>query len=142
MLCRTDNIRGGYPIFMEAISEEEEKKLNKDKEENDNISYTTKDGYEIENNNIIMFGELDLNKPKDIEIIEKYNLINDNGAHIHAKFNYDKGYFSLFNSGAGWYTTWNPLLWFKYCHCIIGKPKHIIVYKHSIKSKKRKNVGL
>lgn len=99
--------------------------------EDDNLSYVhLNDKVSINKNNIIVFGELDLNDPNDIESIKEYCYIpEDYDAHILSNFNYKDGTYTTIDGIAKSYITYNPVLWFKYNHCLIGKPKKILIYK-------------
>ena len=134
MICRTENIKGNLPVFIESITEEDEKAIEESKSKRGDVNFLTASGEIVDNSRIYMFGEVNLNDKEDLRIIEKYNLINFDGNCIHSNFDYDKGTVEINK----WYQTFNPILWFKYCHCLLGKPKRIIVYRTSHKSLKKK----
>jgi hypothetical protein len=50
------------------------------------------------------------------------------GGTIHSNFNYQEGY-ALVEGIAKTYPTFDIIEWFKYNHCLIGKPARIIIYK-------------
>lgn len=115
---------------MEAITEEQETSIDKSKIYYGDIRYVRNDGTMIQAKNIYLYGEVDFNNKDDISNIERFNLIDEDGGIIYSNFNYDKGHFITIDGIAKSFPTWNPVLWFKYCHCLIGKPARIIVYKN------------
>ena len=66
---------------------------------------------------------------EDEQNIDKFSLLDtDNGGTIHSNFNYQEGY-ALIEGIAKTYPTFDIIEWFKYNHCLIGKPTRIIIYK-------------
>lgn len=64
-----------------------------------------------------------------LNISKKFSLLDtDNGGTIHSNFNYQEGY-ALIEGIAKTYPTFDIIEWFKYNHCLIGKPTRIIIYK-------------
>lgn len=113
---------------MRSISEEEENRIDKSKIYFGDIRYETKD-FIVKSDDIYLYGEVDFDNEDDLFNITKFNLINERGNHIYSTFDYNKGSFVTKDGVPKMYETWDPILWFKYCHCLIGKPKRIIVYK-------------
>lgn len=132
LLCHIKDIKHNIFIIMEAIDEEQEKRIDNSKKYYGSIRYD-KGNDIIPGNNIYLYGEVDLTKEEDLELIENFNLIDSAGGRIYSNFDYDDGKFTTIDGIAKQYTTWNPVLWFSYCHVLIGKPKRIIVYKKIIK---------
>lgn len=118
---------------MDCLTDEEEKIMDKRKDSNGQVFYETKDGHIINNNDIILYGDINFDNKEDVELIKRFNLINEDedGNWIYSNFNYDKGNFTQIDCINKGYSTWNALLWFKFKHCLIGKPNKIIVYKDS-----------
>jgi hypothetical protein len=107
---------------MRPITEEDEQNL--DKRECINI-----DGKRIDKKDIYCYGEINLSSNDDVEYIKKFSLLDtDNGGTIHSNFNYQEGY-ALIEEIAKTYPTFDIIEWFKYNHCLIGKPTRIIIYK-------------
>ena len=133
-LCRIDDIKTKIvTVIMEPITAEQEVHLDKTAEKEGSLKFYHPDGFVIEAKHIYLYGEVDFNNPDDIKNIERFNLINnDDGNFIHSNFDYDKGVAYSTDLKFKEYPTWNPVLWFQYCHCIIGKPERIIVYKRVI----------
>jgi hypothetical protein len=129
-LCHTDYYKGKISVIMEAITEEQETRIDKSKIYYGDIRYVRNDGTVIQAKNIYLYGEVDFNNKDDISNIERFNLIDEDGGIIYSNFNYDKGHFITIDRIAKSFPTWNPVLWFKYCHCLIGKPTRIIVYRN------------
>lgn len=102
---------------MAAITEAEEKKIDKGT-------------YHVPNNDIFFYGEVDLNKEEDLMSIRDFNLVSRDGTGmIYTRFNYKAGTFDLIDGQVKWGPTSDPIEWFKFNHCRIGKPKRVIVYK-------------
>lgn len=117
MICRFNTSYGKESVFMRAITEEEEKQIDRHK-------------FDIDNKNIFFYGEVNLNDPLEVQQIADFNLIDkDQKGMIYTRFNYEKGTFDLIDDQVKWGPTSNPIEWFKFKYCLIGKPKRVIVYK-------------
>ena len=122
ILCHTKSLAGVTETVMRPITEEDEQNL--DKWECINV-----DGKRIDKKDIYCYGEINLSSNDDVEYIKKFNLLDtDNGGIIHSNFNYQEGY-ALIEGIAKTYPTFDIIEWFKYNHCLIGKPTRIIIYK-------------
>jgi hypothetical protein len=107
---------------MRPITEEDEQNL--DKWECINV-----DGKRIDKKDIYCYGEINLSSNDDVEYIKKFSLLDtDNGGTIHSNFNYQEGC-ALIEGIAKTHPTFDIVEWFKYNHCLIGKPTRIIIYK-------------
>lgn len=97
--------------------------------EDKNLNYVhINDKFSLDKKHIVLYGEVDLDK--DIEQIKQFCYIpEDYDAHVHSNFNYENGTFTTIDGIAKGYITYDPVLWFKYNYCIIGKPKKILIYK-------------
>lgn len=131
-LCRIRDVKTNIYIQMEPIDEQQELRIDKSKNYYGSIRYE-KDGIIIPAENIYLYGEVDLTNQDDREIIEHFDLIDKDGATIYSNFDYENGTFKTIDGIAKRYTTFNPILWFSYCHVLIGKPKRVIVYKKIVK---------
>lgn len=103
------------------------------KEDEENIDITdsfirnnSKDSIIINKNNIYFYGEINFDDKNDIDVIRKHNLVDIDLQHswIPHNFKYSTAYGELSKA-----PTNNPIKWFKYIHCRLGKPRRIIVYK-------------
>lgn len=122
ILCHTKSLAGVTYTVMRPITEEDEQNL--DKWECINV-----DDKRINKKDIYCYGEINLSSNDDVEYIKKFNLLDtDNGGIIHSNFNYQKGYVVI-ETVAKTYPTFDAIEWFKYNHCLIGKPARIIIYK-------------
>nr|UVN01071.1 MAG: hypothetical protein [Bacteriophage sp.] len=107
---------------MRPITEEDEQNL--DKWECINV-----DNKRIDKKDIYCYGEINLSSNDDVEYIKKFSLLDtDNGGTIHSNFNYQEGC-AIIEGIAKTYPTFDIIEWFKYNHCLIGKPTRIIIYK-------------
>lgn len=130
ILCHFEPIKGKrMGVYIEPITEEQEARIDKSEKYYGAIRFDKGDGTIIDAKSIYLYGEVNFEDKNDIYQIERLKLINDDGNYIYSNFDYDKGQFTTVDGIAKSYPTWNPLTWFKYCHCLIGKPKRIIVYK-------------
>lgn len=121
ILCHTKSLAGITYTIMRTITEQDEQDLDK-------WEYINIDGKRIDRKDIYCYGEINLSSD-DVEYIKKFNLLDtDNGGTIHSNFNYKEGY-ALVEGIAKTYPTFNVIEWFKYNHCLIGKPDRIIIYK-------------
>lgn len=115
---------------MEAITEEQEHRIDRSANYYGAIQFERKDGIIVAAKDIYLYGEINFNNDDDIELIKRFKLINEDGNYIHSNFDYEKGNFTTIDGIAKTYPTWDLINWFKYCHVLIGKPQRIIVYKH------------
>lgn len=136
-LCRSKDSKTSFTVIMEAITKEQEARIDNSSKYFGITRYERSDGVIIKDKDIYMYGEINLNDDNDLNIIEKFNLINDNGEWIYSNFDYDEGTITSINKKFKTHQTWNPILWFMYCHCLIGKPERIIVYKTGITKLKK-----
>ena len=116
-------------IIMSPITEQEEKDIDKAEKLTGAIYYKKADGKIVEAKNIYLYGEVDFTNKDDIALIKKFNLIDEEGAFIKTNFDFTNGNFTTVDKKSMDSITYNSLLWFKYCYCLIGKPTRIIVYK-------------
>lgn len=131
--CRIKGIGGIKTVYIRALSEEEEMQIDKDKSNKDTVRFTI-DNHTVTNKNIYMYGEINVDDDDDLDIIENCGLIDFDGNLIPTTFNYEKGTVHTDQNGRILtYPTTDPILWFKYCHCVIGKPKRIIIYNKTWK---------
>lgn len=139
ILCHSEVMKGVHSyIIMEEITEEEELRIDKSHKYYGEKQYERKDGIIIQDKNIYIYGEVNLKDENDINIITSFNLINHDYDKnwVHSNFDYERGVFTTIDGVAKTYPTSDPILWFKYNHCLIGKPKRIIIYKR-IKTKSK-----
>lgn len=128
-ICRINEFRSKSIVVMEAITEQQELRIDKSKNYYGSIRYERDDKKTVYSKNIFLYGELDFNNAEDIHNIKQFNLINSDGAWIHSNVNYEDGTFTTIDRRAKQFQTWDCLKLFKYCHLLLGKPKRIIVYK-------------
>lgn len=114
---------------MEPITEEQELLIDKSAKYYGAIQFERKDGVIVAAKDIYLYGEVDFNNDDDLDLIERFKLIDEDGNWIYSNFDYEKGNFTTIDGIAKDYPTWNLINWFKYCHVLIGKPQRIIVYK-------------
>jgi len=129
VLYHTEIIKRRSYVVMEAITEQQENRIDKSKIYYGDIVYKRKDGVIVQGRDIYLYGEVDFNNPEDISNIERFNLINEDNNFIFSNFNYDKGTYTTIDGKPKRFITYDPLLWFKYNYCLLGKPARVIVYK-------------
>lgn len=130
ILLRSKTIHGIELTIMEAITEEQEKRIDKSSDYFGSIQYRCKHGV-IPQKDIYLYGQVDLTNQDDIQMIKKCNLIdNDNlDNFIYKSFDYKTGIIKTEDDVTKITVCTSPLEWFKYNYCLIGKPERIIVYK-------------
>lgn len=118
---------------MQSITEEQEKRIDNSSKYFGVIRFEREDKEIIQAKDIYLYGEVDFNSKEDISNIRKFDLIDksDNSNWIYSNFDFDKGCFTTIDGKAKGYNTYDCIKWFKYCYVLLGKPKRIIVYKHS-----------
>lgn len=135
-LCHFDNAKTRDLVVMKSITEHQEERIDKSKIYYGKLHFEDDDkDLIVEGHNILMYGKVDFNDDNDIDAIKRFNIINVDGCWMYSNFDYDKGIANINDNKTYTYPTWNPLDWFKYCHCMLGKPERIIVYKYNIKHK-------
>jgi len=120
-------------LFMESISEEEERVIDESLENYVSPKFAVEKDLILLPSNIYLYGKLDLEDENDIRLIETKDIISLDAmeaAIIDSNFNYEKGIVeSNENNEFLVHNTWDVLNWFKYNHCLLGKPERIIIYK-------------
>lgn len=140
ILYRSNNIRykGIDVVRLEAITEKEEERIDHSKAYFDGATTFCKgDKIIAQDKQILMYGEINFESKEDIKLIEKFNLIADNGNCIYSNVDND-GSVRTVDGLLLWYPTFDKIEWFKYCHMLIGKPKRIIVYRDNINANGRR----
>lgn len=136
VLCHSDNCGKKLYTIMETLSKEDEDNIEELIKHKRHIYFKSVFGDIIDETSILTYGEIDINKKSDIELIKSLKLINeDYGNWIPSNFNYENATVKTEEGRIKEYSTFNPILNFKYCHCRLGKPKRIIIY--NIMNKKR-----
>lgn len=125
ILCRSNE---EFSVILKPLTEEEEQRIDKSKLYYGEIRYyESKDKY-IVGRNIYMYGEINLDDDNDLDVIERFDLVPKDFGKMLINFDYDKGTYTTENGIAKTTFTSDPIEWFKYCYCQIGKPKRVIVY--------------
>ena len=120
----------GYSIVMEAITEKEEKRIDKSPVYYDSLRHELKNGIIIEGKDIYAYGQIDFTKEEDINLIKRLNFTYEGGNNwVETSFNYDDGTITSIDGISKGSVTYDPVLWAKYNHVRIGKPERIIIYK-------------
>lgn len=100
----------------------------KDEEGIDNLGFfERKEGVNINKRDIYFYGEVNPDDKDDAAILERQEIVDKDLRHswIPCHFHYGTGTGDTRQKTP----TANPVTWFKYCHCRIGKPKRVIAYK-------------
>lgn len=129
ILCHFDVGSNRTTVIIEPITEKQEERIEKSKLYYGSIKFIKNKDIVIPAKDIYLYGDVDITSEEDIKYINKFNLISDLGDWFYSKFNYNTG--DIFSDEGIFkgYTTFNALDRFKLCHCMIGKPKKVIVYK-------------
>ena len=109
---------------MKEITETDEKNIDKGLRFNTGTQF-------IERDKIILYGEIDFNNKDDIKLIKSKNLMFPEIVSniVYSTFDYKSGIATPINNVYKMTIEIDPVKWFKYNYCLIGKPKRIIVYK-------------
>lgn len=137
MLSRSD--KRDYGVFMEAISEETENNLDKQNDLKGEFIYCNQEGARISSRDVYLYGAIDLNNSKDIQYLNRFNraILNsyDTGNWYYTSFDYNTGIIirdAIKQVFLGINFIANPIKWFKFKYCILGKPSRIIIYKQNL----------
>lgn len=128
ILCHFKDIKTITNIIMEPIDSQQEKRIDNSKKYYGELRYE-KDDTIIPGSDIYLYGEVNLNNNDDLDIIRRFNIIPKDGGRIYSTFDYNSGTFVTENGIPKQYNTWDSVLWFSYCHVLLGKPERVIVYK-------------
>lgn len=85
----------------------------------------------IERDKIILYGEIDFNNKNDVKLIKNKNLMFPEIVSniVYSTFDYKSGIATSINNVYKMIIEVDPVKWFMYNYCLIGKPKRVIVYK-------------
>ena len=113
---------------MKEITETDEKNIDKGLRFNTGTQF-------IERDKIILYGEIDFNNKNDVKLIKNKNLMFPEIVSniVYSTFDYKSGIATSINNVYKMIIEVDPVKWFMYNYCLIGKPKRVIVYK-TIKS--------
>lgn len=123
-------------LMLEELSEEDERFIDETAETSDEMYFLKKIGkntFKIPARDIFLYGEIDVNNKSDLQLLQKTDIITqevNQAAYIPSNFDYETG--NVFADKDDIYKThdtWNKIDWFKFNHCLIGKPKRIIIYR-------------
>lgn len=123
ILCRTKSIGEDKFTVMRAIDERQEKEL-------DTTEQVVIDGRTFSRKSIYVYGEINLSSKEDVNTLNKLRLMDDTdkGNLMHSGFSYVTGEVE-YDTVVKYRTTWDAIEWFKYNHCLLGKPKRIVIYE-------------
>lgn len=113
---------------LESINDEQEKELD------DNGGFIFIKGainVKIGKQDIRFYGNVDINNKDDVEALKKHNLVDTNLIHswMPAEFDYETGTGKVENRIPKIAPTIDPVRWFKYVHCRLGKPEKVVAYR-------------
>ncbi len=123
-------------VVMMPITALQESRIDKSK------NYYGEIKFDIDNNRFIMakdiylYGEVDFENESDLDSIEKFKLINDEGGWVYSNFDFDNGNYTVIDNQIKGYYTYDVLLWFMFNYVRLGKPKRIIVFNEEYYRKK------
>lgn len=122
-------------IFMEDIDTDTKETLEKRYNLSGPISYVTKAGNRINPRDVILFGDIDLNRKEDINLLNKFeNKIWDCLEYPHKRYSkvnfkngvvskdFDKNEFIVKEE-------YDFITWIKYHLTLLHNPKNVIIYK-------------
>lgn len=122
ILCHFEKICG--LAVMKEITETDEKNIDKGLRFNTGTQF-------IERDKIILYGEIDFNNKNDVKLIKNKNLMFPEIVSniVYSTFDYKSGIATPINNVYKITIEVDPVKWFMYNYCLIGKPKRVIVYK-------------
>lgn len=109
---------------MKEITETDEKNIDKGLKFNTGTQF-------IERDKIILYGEIDFNNENDVKLIKNKNLIFPETVSniVYSTLDYKSGIATPINNVYKMTIEVDPVKWFMYNYCLIGKPKRVIVYR-------------
>lgn len=133
LLCHSRNKDAVVNVYMEPITEEQEEHLDKYIEKEIFQGFENCNHQKITSDRILAYGIININKKKDIRLINSLDIINDKGFFAISSFDYENG--TVHTTGEDdhnvieQYQCWDKLILFKQQHCKINKANRIIIYK-------------
>lgn len=138
VLCHSSSCGKKTFTVMESLSKEDEDNIEELIAHKRHIYFKNSFGGIVDETAILTYGEIDLNKQSDLNTIRDLKLVDqDYGSWVPSSFNYETGTIKSVDNIVKEYTTFNPVLNFKYCHCRLGKPKRVIIYNIVNRERKR-----
>lgn len=129
VLCHSNNYGRKLYTVMESLSKEDEDNIEELIAHKRHIYFKNAFGGIVDETAILTYGEINITKQNDLNAIKDLNLINqDFGNWVPSSFNYNNATVKTEEGVVKEYTTFDPVLNFKYCHCRLGKPKRVIIY--------------
>ena len=120
-------------LVMESITKEQEEEIDLSGELYDEMFFIKDNKYRIPARDIFLYGEININNKEDLMLINKSDIITQEvniAANIPSNFDYNTGdVYSNNEDIFKTHDTWNKIDWFKFNHCLIGKPERIIIYR-------------
>lgn len=117
-------------MIMESITKEQEERIDKSKIYFGEIRYERPDKHIIQARNIYLYGEVNVNDKSDIDLIKKFDLVDPDHNWIDSNFNFEEGTCTTIEGIRKGYDTWDPVKWFLYNYCLLGKPERVIIYNY------------
>ena len=116
-------------IRLEPLTEEQESFIDNHKNVWTNGKYIRDDGVEFAGNNILLYGDVELNNREFIDYIRNLDIINsEDNPWYRTDVNFTTGVVDK-EKVRKWSFTTNPLTWFEYNYMLIGRPNKIIIYE-------------
>ena len=116
-------------IRLEPLTEEQESFIDNHKNVWTNGKYIRDDGVEFAGNNILLYGDVELNNREFIDYIRNLDIINsEDNPWYRTDVNFTTGVVDR-EKVRKWSFTTNPLTWFEYNYMLIGRPNKIIIYE-------------
>lgn len=136
VLCHSNNCGRKLYTVMESLSKEDEDNIEELIVNRRHIYFKNVFGGIVDETSILTYGEINITKQNDLNTIRNLKLVNqDFGSWVPSSFNYNDATVKTEEGVVKEYTTFDPILNFKYCHCRLGKPKRVIIY--NIMNKRR-----
>lgn len=127
------NKKAGYKksiisIRLEPLTDEQEDYINNNKNIWSEGKFIRDDGVEFAANNILLYGEAELNNREFIDFINKLDIIPEDNSWYRTKVDLKTGKVSKQEVRLQ-SQTFNNFTWFEYNYMLIGRPNKIIIYE-------------
>lgn len=143
ILCRTNTGNKTTYTFIEGITEDQEANIDRLIKRDIRVSFRTKNGDIIDQNDIHTYGPIDLEDPHDIASIDNMDLVDSEGSKIYSGFDYKTGDIYPIDGKIRWHITFDALTNFMQAYCKINKPERIIIYNKTLVHKNvRRGIGV
>ena len=130
---------GKHTIYLEPIDSSIEKQIDISAKKYGSVQYWKNDKCIATAKQIFCYGEIDLDKEEDWDLIGRFNIYPPDGGWMYSNVDFETGIVVSVDRKFKQFQTWDCFKWFEYNYMLIGCPKRIIIYRKDYGRIKCKN---